>query len=337
MVQWRGKWMGSAEPGPDLLGLLARVLVDSTKGLIRNHLGRAHTQCRAVVSGIRGRIDFGESLRRLSFEEAKTYCRFPELTINTPKNRIIRSTLNRLRTDSRVFHARPEETAKLRHDIRNVVRAMEGVELAQIAPSAFSRLQLGRNDREYALPIAICTLIRRLQMPTEHSGDDMFTTLLRDEILFHDLFERFVRNFYSIRLKHHEVKRETLTWHDELGSERVPTMRTDITIIGKAPSARRLIIDTKYSIATLVATPHGGLKFKSENLYQIYAYLRTQEHLSHAHRVAEGMLLYPVTSEHVDETMSVQGHRIRVATVDLAAEWSEIETRLLGLVDAEVD
>jgi hypothetical protein len=46
------------------------------------------------------------------------------------------------------------------------------------------------------------------------------------------------------------------------------------------------------------------------------------------------MLLYPTTSQELNETMSVQGHRIRVATVDLSKEWETIETRLLALVSS---
>jgi len=87
------------------------------------------------------------------------------------------------------------------------------------------------------------------------------------------------------------VKPEPLEWHDKLGCSFVPGMCTDITIIRKLPPHSRLIIDTKYSVETLVATLHSAAKFKSENLYQLYAYLRTQEDQSDAHRTAGGMLL----------------------------------------------
>jgi len=333
MAQWRGKWCGDAESSPGLLGLLSRILVEATRGLLRSQLHRAHAQHRDVVRGIRGRVAFGESLKHLSFERAEAHCAYPELTIDTLKNRILRSTLDRLAADPRLSHANPAEALKLRHDLREVVRAMQGVRLVPITLADFARLQIGRNDRDYALPIAVCALVRRLEMPTEHGGDHALTALLRDEIAFHSLFERFVRNFYRLHLRQNVVKRETLDWHDELGCTLVPSMQTDITIVGKLPPHRRLIIDTKYSIDTLVATPHGGPKFKSENLYQLYAYLRTQEHLSDAHRFAEGMLLYPRTARDVDDCMLVQGHRIRVATLDLSTDWEAIEKRLVGFVE----
>lgn len=156
--------------------------------------------------------------------------------------------------------------------------------------------------------------------------------MLRDEIRFHKLFERFVRNFYRINLRHCRVEPEKLDWFDELDSEFVPAMYTDMTIVGRTPPFRRMIVDTKYSITTLAESPHGGQKFKSPNLYQIYSYLRTQEHLSDAHRCAAGLLLYPTNGYEVHDAMLVQGHRIESCTVNLALRWQEIERQLLDCV-----
>lgn len=334
MARWRGCWPAAAEGSPRLLGLLARILSGATRDLLRRQLRRAHTVHRETLRGIRGRVNFAESLKRLTFEQAAAHCLFPQLSIDTPPNRILRATLHRLASDPRLEHVNPVEENRLRHELRTLVRAMEGVPLVPIALSDFGRLQLGRNDRDYAIPIAVCALVRRLEMPTEEVGDHALIALLRDDITFHLLFERFVRNFCRLNLKDYEVGRETLSWHDELGCSLVPSMQTDITIVERHPPYRRLIIDTKYSITTLAETPHGGAKFKSENLYQLYAYLRTQEQKSDAHRRAQGMLLYPTTSYELTETMSVQGHRMRVATVDLSKEWENIEARLVALVNA---
>jgi 5-methylcytosine-specific restriction enzyme subunit McrC len=333
MARWRGRWPIAAEGSPRLLGLLARVLSAATRDLLKHQLGRAHMVHRETLRGIRGRVDFAGSLKRLTFERAAAHCVFPNLSIDTPKNRILRATLHRLASDPRLKHVKPEEEANLRHELRTLVRALEGIPLVPISLADFSRLQLGRNDRDYAVPIAICALVRRLEMPTEGVGDHALTALLRDEITFPSLFERFVRNFYQLNLKEdYEVKTDRLYWHDELGCPLVPSMQTDITIVERRPPHRRLIIDTKYSTTTLAATRFEALRFKSENLYQLYAYLRTQEQESEAHRCAQGMLLYPTTSQDLNEPMSVQGHRINIATVDLSKEWETIEKRLSDLV-----
>ena len=62
----------------------------------------------------------------------------------------------------------------------------------------FSRLQLGRSDRDYAAPIAICALVRRLEMPTEEMGDHALTALLRDEITFHSPIRAVRKEFLVV-------------------------------------------------------------------------------------------------------------------------------------------
>jgi len=47
---------------------------------------------------------------------------------------------------------------------------------------------------------------------------------------------------------------------------------------------------------------------------------------------AGGLLLHPSIGEMVDETVVIQGHRIRFATVDLTASATEIRFQLLNCV-----
>lgn len=328
MGMWKGRFEHAVEGSPSLLGLLSKILAGASHELLRSQLGRAYVEHNETISGIRGRIDFAGSLKRRTFEGARAHCQFSELSIDTLKNQIIRSTMHRLASDPRLKHGEPEREAALRHELRALVRAFEGVALIPASRSDFGRIQLSRNDRAYALPLSICSLIHRLEMPTEEAGDSALVSLLKNEMVFHQLFESFVRNFYRISRTDYRVLRENLDWHDELNSDLVPIMRTDVTLIERRPPGRRIIIDTKYSVTTLSER----LKFKSENLYQIYAYLRTQEDLSEAHRQASGVLLYPTTAYDVDAEMLVQGHRIRVVSVNLSDTWQRIEEHLLNLL-----
>ena len=71
---------------------------------------------------------------------------------------------------------------------------------------------------------------------------------------------------------------------------------------------------------------------RSGYIYQIYAYLRSQagrgDPLADS---ASGLLLHPSLGEMIDETVVIQGHRIRFATVDLAASATTIRSQLLRL------
>ena len=63
--------------------------------------------------------------------------------------------------------------------------------------------------------------------------------------------------------------------------------------------------------------------------------MRTQEDGSDEHRNARGMLLYPTVDRPLDEEADIQGHNIRVSTIDLSDSWEEIEDRLLSFLEAE--
>ncbi|RYE61530.1 MAG: 5-methylcytosine-specific restriction endonuclease system specificity protein McrC, partial [Oxalobacteraceae bacterium] len=108
----------------------------------------------------------------------------------------------------------------------------------------------------------------------------------------------------------------------------LPTMRTDV-VLDHEPSARRIVIDTKF---TSIVT--GGWyreeTLRSGYVYQIYAYLRSQ--VGRGDTLADcagGLLLHPSVGDTVDETVIVQGHGIRFATVDLTASPGEIRSQLL--------
>ena len=108
-------------------------------------------------------------------------------------------------------------------------------------------------------------------------------------------------------------------------------MQTDIILENQAEK-RRLIIDTKFN-ALLTKGRHREESLRSGYLYQIYAYLRSQEKEEDAlSRHATGLLLHPAIHCAIDEYVVMQGHEIRFATVDLSASAGEIRQRLLAVI-----
>ena len=48
------------------------------------------------------------------------------------------------------------------------------------------------------------------------------------------------------------------------------------------------------------------------------------------------MLLYPEVQHELDSLYEIQGHRVKIATVDLSKPWPMIEHRLLALLTTTV-
>lgn len=92
------------------------------------------------------------------------------------------------------------------------------------------------------------------------------------------------------------------------------------------------MLDTKFT-AVLTPRRHGGESFTSAHIYQLYAYLRSQAGCGNPFGDgAEGVLLYPSLDRDLDETVTLQGHRIRFVTVNLALKTNAILERLRSIV-----
>ncbi len=82
---------------------------------------------------------------------------------------------------------------------------------------------------------------------------------------------------------------------------------------------------------------HRDEALRNGYLYQIYTYLRSQERVGDP--IAEnstGLILHPAVGYSFKESVVIQNHEIRFATVDLGATAKEIRDQLLKVVGAEL-
>lgn len=92
-----------------------------------------------------------------------------------------------------------------------------------------------------------------------------------------------------------------------------------------------MIIDTKY-YAEALQDWRGKKSLRSENLYQLFSYLKNAEAKRGEYRDAEGVLLYPAVGEKIAFEAVIQGHLVRVCTVNLDQDWRGVRGDLLGVV-----
>jgi 5-methylcytosine-specific restriction enzyme subunit McrC len=111
-------------------------------------------------------------------------------------------------------------------------------------------------------------------------------------------------------------------------------MQPDL-IIENYSSGNILILDTKFTAKNLIENQWDKQVFDSSHIYQIYAYLKSQEHVSEEHGQAIGILLYPTVDNHVSERIELEDHIIRIESVDLTAPWQDVERQLLEIVEHE--
>jgi 5-methylcytosine-specific restriction enzyme subunit McrC len=307
----------SAEESPDLLNLLARVLLNGTKTLLKRGLAQQYLTEIQLYQGIKGKLEIGQSVQKNLFQKGLAVCEFDELSVDILANQILKTTLlNLYKTDGL------EKT--LRREIKSIIWRMNEVSEIQIADIAFKQIKINRNSSFYDFLLNISELVYQNLLPTQEKGAFKFKDFLRDERQMARLFEQFIRNFYKIEVPEARVFREDLHWKmkGENGAF-LPKMQTDISI---KLGGRKLIIDAKYYTETLQKY-YNAEKIHSQHLYQLFAYLKNQENPQ-----AEGILIYPTTEKSLSLTYTHEGHKISIETLNLNQDWQEIRADLLGIL-----
>ncbi len=325
--------MLDSEDAPSIDGMLASVLVRLMQQRVRIGLERNYTPQQQEIAGIRGRVQFAQSIKQRSFTRQHAVCQFDEYTIDIPENRIILSTLTWL-SHSGEFGKQTQKTKALKHQVRQTMRLMGGVQTLPLTPAFIQRTLQQRHDRDYHVMLSICAYLLQRRMPTETAGQTRFQNLPKDDLRLYAVFEKFVANFYRYHLADWHVQpQKTLTW-PTAKHPNLPTMRPDL-VLEQHTSGRIIVLDTKFTANSLRTNYYGNNRFDSNHLYQMYAYLRTQDHVSPQHAQALGILLYPTVATQLSETLTMESHEILLTCVDLAAEWQAIERQLLGTVSGE--
>ena len=332
----------SEEKNPeDIPDLIAEILTRAVEDRLRRSLSVGFDRRQADLTRVRGRIDHMRTERQHLLRQGRIACSFDELTTDTPSNRFVKAALvvlgqkvrdkelgQRCRTDAATL-----EKAGVIKDGRH----------AAILVASSTQATASRARPEDRRMLAAAELALNLRLPTEEFGYASLPSPDRDVYWIRMLFEKAVGGFYDVKLSPLGWSVDTSSWirwqvEQSTGNMEhiLPGMERDIVL--ERPSVHtskepRIVIDTKF---TNIIRPsrHGKPSVDSKHIYQMYAYLRSQEKPSDdpTSMSASGMLLYPSVGEDMDESAIIQGHRIRFATVDLTTDYENMKNRLLELV-----
>lgn len=311
--------------------LLAEILVSSVADRLKKPLTSEYAAAHDDLRRVRGRIDVLRTESHQLLNRGQVACRYEELTVDTPRNRLVRSALSAL--------APLVYSKELGHGCRAQAHRLSSLGVS----SVFSRkpqttpFRFSRNDAHDRAVILAAQLALQFRLPSHERGGGIRRSGLTDHE-FRSLFERAVGGFYQTTTRQlgwqvHPGRQ--VSWNASASTPGLgavlPRMKTDIYLENRSAN-RRIILDTKFT-ASLAHRQFGGESLKSSHLYQIYTYVRTQEHASDPLSwSAEGLLLYPAVDRILRESFHTGGHRFTVATVDLRRTASEIRQQLLDVI-----
>ena len=324
----------AVEDNPDdIPDLVAEMLCRQVERRIQRNLSYGYQSREAVLGRVRGRIDLLNTERHRLLDRGKVACRFDELTVDTARNRFVRTAL--------------EEISKivcrdaLAHRCRSLAASLRcmGVTGERPGRGEVSIDRFGRHDADDQPMVSAAHLAFNLALPTEAAGAKHLSLPDREITWIRKLYEKGIAGFYDVVLSGKGWRVDagkTIGWLIESktpGIDKIlPSMRTDI-ILDHSGEGRRIVIDTKFN-SVVTRGWYREETLRSGYVYQIYAYLRSQEGNDDPLAAnASGLLLHPSVGDMVDEAVVIQNHEIRFATVDLSAKAKEIRQQLLQVIE----
>ncbi|MEO1517697.1 MAG: 5-methylcytosine-specific restriction endonuclease system specificity protein McrC [Bacteroidota bacterium] len=316
----------AAEDSTELVDLFAKVLIRACTPLLKRGIDRAYLQKSQELGAIKGKLLLSESLKRNLLEKQRAICQYDEFSPDVLTNRILVATLQNLLQV-------PTLDKGLRRSIHHLLLKFPPLTPLQIRAKDFDLVHLHRNNCLYEFPLRVCRIIHDNLLPRETPGEFEFVDFRRDDVKMRMLFERFLFQFYKREQDQFRVRREHIQWKmhplDQESIPYLPRMETDITLESEQ---QKIIIDAKFYRKTLQRN-FDTSKLRSNNLYQLFAYLLNQENPEDARSMrVRGILIYPSTEEEFNFRYSYRGHRIEVCTLDLNQHWRGIGGRLRAIL-----
>lgn len=99
LAQFHGRFEAEIEKSPDFKALVARLLCHAVETRLRRNLSFGYRRREDILRRVRGRIDILRTEAQDLLRRGEIACRFEELTIDTPRNRLVRAALDVLGQD----------------------------------------------------------------------------------------------------------------------------------------------------------------------------------------------------------------------------------------------
>ena len=301
--------------------LCAAILIRGISYQLKRGLGREYISETDTISAIRGKIEITESIKNQSMIRSQMVCTYEEFSVDSPLNRIIKSTVMVL--------LKADITPQRKKNLRKLMVYFSDVSVVDVHSINWA-VKYNRNNQTYRLLITICQLVVMGLLQTKSDGSVKMMDFL-DEQRMCRLYEKFILEYYK---KHYcpqiTARASQIDWalDDGIGTM-LPTMQSDIML---SCEDKTLIIDAKYYAHT-TQVQYDIHTLHSNNLYQIFTYVKNKAIQGGE---VSGMLLYAKTDEDVypNNEYQMSGNKITVRTLDLNCDFENIAVQLNAIAES---
>jgi 5-methylcytosine-specific restriction enzyme subunit McrC len=321
----------SCKTYPDLF---AKLLVSGCQRLFKLGLYHEYVPTEEERYGVKGKLNVSSTIKKNHWREGRLDCVYDEYSDDVLLNQIIYASLKRLLCY--------EGLAKENRDkVKRVYLLFPLVKEIELSREVFDRVHITRNNRFYGLLIHICQLIYESLLPDEkRKGKYNFVDFSEEKM--NRIFENFLFNFYKKecsgdypKVERSNIQFQLMPLENDI-DHHLPKMITDVTLINREEK-RKIILDAKYYFKTFVSRfdEPDGERIRRDHISQVLSYVLNQEDNGKPETWnANGILVYPKVDREVFETYRYRNthHKLRICTIDLGQDWTNIESNLKRLI-----
>ncbi len=307
------------------LEFFSQIFDSSLSRYLKRGLSKDYIEVNDQIKSIKGKINFNSSINKFSFINKKIYCVFDQYDSNTHINQLIKRTIFIL------LKSKIKKDLKL--NLKKKLTYFNEVDDINIEKSKFKKLRVSNHDSHLKFLIKICQYIHfNISFNDSEGRYELSEFLENDQRQMGYIFENFILNFYKKKLSPKGYKvdgGEEIKWDSPLVNNYYPKMKTDITI---KKNNKKVIIDAKY-YGEIFTSYYNSKKFKSQNIYQIYAYMNNYKLLNENEELI-GMLLYAANDEEVIRDRNIlSGKELYINNLNLNKDWKKIEDELMNITN----
>lgn len=290
-----------------LYEVFINMYLQQVRDLLKYGLGSSYVRQEENLSVYKGKLIVNQHMKVNAAHKERFYIAYDEFHCNRPENKLIKSTLLKLKKiTTSVENAR---------EIGKLLLSFELVDLSTNVDKDFAQCHFDRSTKNYGDLIEWSMVFLKNKSFTTFSGNaDTLALLFPMESVYESYVAKKVKKLFSDAGWDVSCQDKGKYLFDN--PEKRFALRPDIVL---KKDERTIVMDTKWK--RLVNNSSCNYGISQADMYQMYAYAKKYAQKSND-EPAEVWLLYPVTEEMHSEReiyyCSADGVKVHVAFLDLA-------------------
>lgn len=284
----------------NLYEIFISMYLEAVCALVKHGIKSAYVEQEDNLKFYKGKLKISTHIKYNLVHKECFYVSYEEFLLDTPENRLVKSTLLKLQKIT--------ESVQNSKEIRQLLTAFEMVESSKNYEKDFSRVSINRNTKDYEMLMRWSKVFLFNKSFTSFSGDTTSRAILFPmEKVYESYVAQQIKKVFSPEGWEVLVQHEGCWLFKEASAEntkKIFRLRPDIVLKRKNIT---VIMDTKWK--RLVSNRSKNYGITSSDMYQMYAYAKKY---TKGTMVPEVWILYPMTEEMKNPLFFDSGDGVKV-------------------------